>query len=59
MVSVLKVICNHVHYKAFDHVNICKAFKCLFISDIYIKYGTPSEKNKPISIEKYLNKIRS
>ena len=27
MISILIVICNHVHYKAFDHVNIGKVFK--------------------------------
>ena len=34
IISILIVICDHVHYKAFDHVNISKDVKfvtCLFV----------------------------
>ena len=34
MTSILIVICNHVHHKAIDHVNISKVLKnsvCLFL----------------------------
>ena len=30
MISILIVICNHVNYKAFDHVNISKFLKFIY-----------------------------
>ena len=36
MTSILIVICNHVHYKAFDHVNISEVFKSLFCSNLFV-----------------------
>ena len=38
MISTLIVVCNHVHYKAFDHVNISKIFKSLFISNLFVRF---------------------
>ena len=34
--SILIVICNNIHYKAFDHVNISKVFKNLFICNLFV-----------------------
>ena len=31
MISVLIVLCNHIHHKAFDGVNISKVFKNLLL----------------------------
>ena len=34
--SILIVICSNIHCKAFDHVNISKVFKNLFICDLLV-----------------------
>ena len=36
MISILIARCNHVHYEAFDHVNIGKVFKNQFISNLFV-----------------------
>ena len=36
MFSILIVICNNTHVKAFDHVNISKVFKNLFIGNLFV-----------------------
>ena len=38
MISILIVICNHVYCKAFDHANISKAFKNLFIINLFASF---------------------
>ena len=35
MISTLIAVCNHVHYKAFDHVNISKILK-VYLLVIYL-----------------------
>ena len=37
MISILIVICNHIHCKAFDHVN-SKVFKISFICNLSVFY---------------------
>ena len=36
MFSILMVIYNNIHCKAFDHVNISKVFKNLFICNLFV-----------------------
>ena len=36
MFSILIVICNSIHVKAFDHVNISKLFKNLFFCNLFV-----------------------
>ena len=39
MFSTLIVICNNIHFKAFDHVNISKVFKIyLFVTYLFVLY---------------------
>ena len=36
MFSILIVICNNIHIKAFDHVNISQVFENLFICNLFV-----------------------
>ena len=36
MISDLIVMCNHIHCKGFDHVNISYMFKKLFICNVFV-----------------------
>ena len=38
MISILIIPSNHVHYKAFDHMNISKVFKNVFIHKLFFLY---------------------